>query len=84
MALYRVTQLLSLTIDSPSDKVNDFISGTIWDMIDFYGTILDELGGQLEGRLAPKSHYGLKQLNQHRSEDQAIQRAVEVDAVDVF
>ena len=42
------------------------------------------MGGQLEGRLAPKSHYGLKQLNQHTSEDQALQRAAEFDAVAVY
>ena len=84
VALYRVAQLLSLIVDSPSEKVNDLISGKIWDMIDFYGTIMDELGGQLEGRLAPKSHYGLKQLNQHMSEDQALQRAAEFDAVPAY
>jgi hypothetical protein len=40
IALYRVTQLLSLILDIPSDKVNDLINGSIWDVIDFYGTLL--------------------------------------------
>ena len=84
VALYRVTQLLSLILDIPSEKVNDLITGSIWDMIDFYGNILDELGGQLEGRLVPRSHYGLKQLNQHMSHDKACDRAAKVNAVEHY
>ena len=56
IALYRITQLLSLVLDIPANEVNHIISGSTWDVIEFYGAMLHELGGPLEGRYLPTAH----------------------------
>ena len=84
VALYRITQLLSLILDIPANEVNHIISGSTWDVIEFSGAMLNELGGPLEGRFLPTAHYGLKQLNQYLSHDDAILRAAEFDAVRIY
>ena len=60
VALYRITQLLSLILDIPASKVNEIIIGSSWDVIEFYDTMLKELGGRLEGRFVPKNTYQKK------------------------
>ena len=84
IALYRITQLLSLILDMSANDVNHIISGSTWDVIEFYGAMLKELGGPVEGRFLPTAHYGLKQLNQHLSLDDAVRRASEFDAGDSY
>ena len=75
VALYRITQLLSLILDIPAKEVNHIISGSTWDVIEFYGAMLKELGGSVDGRFLPMAHYGLKQLDQYLPNEDAARRA---------
>ena len=59
VALYRITQLLSLIRDIPAKEVNHIISGSTWDVIEFYGAMLKELGGSVDRRFLSMAHYGL-------------------------
>ena len=49
-------------------------------MIETYGILTNQLGGQLDSRLHPKVHYGLKQINQHFSEEKALEVASRFEA----
>ena len=84
VALYRLTQLLSLILDIPATEVNHIISGTTLDVIEFYGAMLNELGGSVDGRFFPMAHYGLKQVDQYLSNENASQRASEFGAGDIY
>ena len=48
------------------------LTGSIWDIIETYDTMTGLLGGQLESRLVPKAFYGLKQINQHKTQEDAL------------
>ena len=71
VALYRSTQLISLLCDVSPEESDQIISGDLWDMIETYDSMMGMLGGQLENRFASKAHYGLKQVNQHMTEEKA-------------
>ena len=80
VALYRTTQLISLLFDVSPKEVNQIISGDLWDMIETYDSMMGMLGGQLDNRFASKAHYGLKQVNQHMTEEQANEIASDFSA----
>ena len=75
VALHRLSQLLGLLLDPSPEEFGQIISGNIWDMIETYGVLTNQLGGQLDSRLHPKVHYGLKQIDQHYSEGKALEVA---------
>ena len=46
--------------------------------------MLSELGGSIHGRFLPVTHYGLKQLDQYLSPEDAAQRASGFEAGDIY
>ena len=72
LSLYRQTQLISLLHDIPTDEMNQVLTGSIWDIIETYDTMTGLLGGQLDSRLVSKAFYGLKQINQNKTQEDAL------------
>ena len=79
VALHRLSQLLGLVLDlSPEEFGQIIISGNIWDTIETYCVLTNLLCGQLDSRLHPKVHCGLKQIKQHCSEEKSFGGSLQV------
>ncbi len=80
LALYRKIQLTSLIFDIPPDEMNQVLSGDLWNRIETYDTMTGMPGGQLDNRFVSKAHYGLKQINQRMTGEQAMKIASDFTA----
>ncbi len=77
---YRLSQCLGLLMGIPDRKLSIIVNGGFWEICEFYGRLLAQLGGHWRMELHAEQHYGLKALDTNISPELTNKAALTIEA----
>ncbi len=80
IGLYRITQCMGLIAGIPNKTLSMVLNKGFWEMVNLYGTLVNQVGGRWSLQVQPVHHYGLKALDAHAAPEAAQKAASLLEA----